>query len=164
LADTLPASFRATAEAGVRSSLISGELGYPVIKVKATILDGAPADEALSNDMAYEAAGADAVRKALRDNIVLLEPMMKLEVTVPEEFLGPITSDLNARRAEIREVFTRGKLRIVEAIAPLSKMFDYSDKVRSLSQGRASWSMEPHAYAPAPDEVLHAMLHPEESY
>jgi elongation factor G len=100
----------------------------------------------------------------MRDNIVLLEPMMKLEVTVPEDFLGPITSDLNARRAEIDDVLTRGKLRIVLAKVPLSKMFDYSDKVRSVSQGRASWSMEPHAYAPAPDDVLHAMLHPEENY
>ena len=114
--------------------------------------------------MAYEAAGADAVRKAMRDNIVLLEPMMKLEVTVPEEFLGPITSDLNVRRAEISEVLTRGKLRIVEAKVPLRKMFDYADKVRSLSQGRASSTMEPLAYAPAPDEVLNAMLHPDENY
>jgi elongation factor G len=162
--DSVPSPFVAAAESGVRDSLITGELGYQIIRVDATILDWEPKEESLSNEMAYGAAAADAVRMALRDNIVLLEPMMKLEVTVPEEFLGPITSDLNARRAEITEVLTRGKLRIVEAKAPLRKMFDYSDKVRSVSQGRASWSMEPHAYAPAPDEVLHAMLHPEESY
>ena len=83
---------------------------------------------------------------------------MHLEVTVPEEYLGPVTADLNARRAEISELCTRGKLRVIEALVPLARMFDYSDKVRSLTQGRASWTMEPHAYAPAPDEVLRGLL------
>ena len=161
--DVLTPELVAAAEQGARSALDSGELGFPVMNVKATITGG-EMDPQFSNETAFQAAGADAVHKALRENIILLEPMMKLEVTVPEEFLGPITSDLNARRAEISEVLTRGKLRVVEAQAPLRKMFDYSDKVRSLSQGRASYSMEPHAYAPAPDEVLHAMLHPEENY
>jgi elongation factor G len=95
----------------------------------------------------------------MRDNIILLEPVMALEVTVPEEFLGAITSDLNARRAEITQLLTRGKLRVIEALVPLRRMFDYVDKVRSLSQGRAGWSMEPHSYLPAPDEVLQALLH-----
>ena len=162
--EDVPGLFVAAAESGVRDSLITGELGYQIIRVDATILDWEPKEESLSNEIAYGAAAADAVRKALRDNIVLLEPMMKVEVTVPEEFLGPITSDLNVRQAMINELLTRGRLRVVEALVPLRKMFDYSDKVRSVSQGRASWSMEPHAYAPAPDDVLHAMLHPEESY
>jgi elongation factor G len=98
----------------------------------------------------------------MRDNIVLLEPVMKLDVTVPEEYLGPVTADLNARRAEIQEVHSRGKLRVVEALVPLARVFDYSDKVRSLSQGRADPVMEPHSFAPAPDEVLRQKLHPEE--
>jgi elongation factor G len=89
---------------------------------------------------------------------------MSLEVTVPEEYLGPVTADLNARRAEITQLLTRGKMRVIEALVPLARMFDYADKVRSLSQGRASSTMEPHAYAPAPDEVLHALLHPGESF
>jgi elongation factor G len=155
--------FAAAAEQGVRGALESGELGYPVMNVKATILS-AEVDQALSNETAFQAAGADAVHKALRDNIVLLEPFMHLEVTVPEEFLGPVTADLSARRADIREILHRGKLRVIEAVVPLSKMFDYADKVRSLSQGRASSTMEPHSYAPAPDEVLHTLLHPEETY
>jgi elongation factor G len=161
--ETLPPLFAASAEQGVRGALESGELGYPVMNVKATI-HSAEVDPELSNETAFQAAGADAVHKALRDNIVLLEPFMHLEVTVPEEFLGPVTADLSARRADIREVLQRGKLRVIEAVVPLSKMFDYADKVRSLSQGRASSTMEPHSYAPAPDEVLHALLHPEESY
>ena len=89
---------------------------------------------------------------------------MRVEVTVPEEYLGPVTADLNARRADITELISRGKLRVLDALVPLARMFDYSDKIRSLTQGRASWTMEPHAYAPAPEEVLHALLHPEEGY
>ncbi len=112
----------------------------------------------MSNEVAFQAAGADAVNRALKNNIVLLEPVMRLEVTVPEEFLGAVASDLNARRAEITTMMSRGKLRVVEALAPLARMFDYSDKVRSLTQGRASWTMEPHAYAPAPPEVLRGFL------
>jgi elongation factor G len=162
LLESMPPAFYSAAEDGVRNSLSSGELGYPVIRVKATVLEGEPKDAALSNEMAFEAAGAQAVHKALRDNMVLLEPVMRVEVTVPEEYLGPITADLNARRAEITEVTARGKLRIIEAQVPLRLMFDYSDKVRSLSQGRAGWTMEPKAYAPVPDDVLRAMLHPEE--
>jgi elongation factor G len=131
--------------------------------VRATIID-AEMDQQLSNETAFQAAGADAVHKALRDNIVLLEPVMHLEVTVPEEYLGPVTADLNARRAEIREVILRGKLRVIEALVPLARMFDYSDKVRSMSQGRASWTMEPHSYAPAPEEVLRQQLYPEEFF
>jgi elongation factor G len=158
--DALPAEFVAAAEQGIRAALQSGELGYPVIGVRGTLLGG-QLDEELSNEMAFQTAGADAVHKAMRENMVLLEPVMGLEVTVPEEFLGPVTADLNARRAEITEVLPRGKLRVIEALTPLRLMFDYSDKVRSLTQGRASWTMEPRAYKPAPDEVLQAMLHPE---
>jgi elongation factor G len=148
------------AEQGVRGALQSGELGYPVIDVKAT-LRAAQMQEDLSNDIAFTAAGADAVHKALRDNMVLLEPVMHSEVTVPEDYLGPVTADLNARRAEIREVLARGRLRVIEALVPLRRMFDYSDKVRSLTQGRASWTMEPSAYAPVPDDIVRQMMNPD---
>ncbi len=161
--DKLPPLFAAAAFQGVRGGLDSGELGFPVTNVKATILD-AEMDEQFSNDTAFTAAGADAVHKAMRDNIVLLEPWMRLEVTVPEEFLGPVTSDLNARRAEINKLENREGVCTLETIVPLSRMFDYADKVRSLSQGRASSSMEPYKYRPAPDEVLRSLLHPDENY
>src|SRR5262249_30120422 len=130
-----------SAEQGIRGALQSGELGYPVMNVRATLVDGAM-DPQDSNEMAFQAAGADAVHKALRDNIVLLEPVMHLEVTVPEEYLGPVISDLLVRRAEIDQQLVRGKLRVIEARVPLRHMFDYADKVRSLSQGRAArpWS------------------------
>jgi elongation factor G len=155
--DVLPPAYIAAAEHGIRGALQSGELGYPVINVRATILKG-EIDPQLSNEIAFQAAGADAVNKALRNNVVLLEPVMHLEVTVPEEYLGPVTADLNARRAEITQLLPRGKLRVIEALVPLARMFDYSDKVRSLTQGRAGWTMEPHSYAPAPEEVLRKLL------
>ena len=155
--DMLLPAYVTAAEHGIKGALQSGELGYPVINVQATLIKG-QMDQEMSNDVAFQAAGADAVNKALKDNFVLLEPVMRLEVTVPEEYLGPVTADLNARRAEIEQLFTRGKLRVIEAIVPLARMFDYSDKVRSLSQGRAGWTMEPHAYRPAPEETLRGLL------
>ena len=155
--DALPPAYVAAAEQGIRNALQSGELGYPVINVRATLLK-AEMDLQLSSDVAFQVAGSDAVNKALRGNMVLLEPIMHLEVTVPEEYLGPVTADLNARRAEITQLVARGKLRVVEALVPLARMFDYSDKVRSLTQGRAGWTMEPRSYAPAPEEVLRKLL------
>jgi elongation factor G len=158
--DVLLPTYLAAAEQGIRGALESGDLGYPVMNVKATIVGG-EMDEQFSNETAFLQAGADAVHKALRENVVLLEPVMKLEVTVPEEYLGPVTADLNARRADITEVLARGKLRVILAVVALSRMFDYADKVRSLSQGRASSTMEPFEYRPAPDEVLRQLTNPD---
>jgi elongation factor G len=155
--EELPPLLVNAAEQGIRGALQSGELGYPVINVQASLVGGQMQQE-LSNEIAFQAAGADAVHKALRDNFILLEPVMHTEVTVPEEYLGAVSADLNARRAEITQVLLRGKLRVIEALVPLRLMFDYSDKVRSLSQGRASWTMEPKAYAPVPEDVLREMF------
>jgi elongation factor G len=156
-AERLSAPFLAAIEQGVRAALSSGEVGYPVIDVRATLLD-VQQREGETTEQALQIAVAGAVNEALRDNIVLLEPVMRLEVTVPETYLGPVTADLNARRAEITEIHTRGHLRTVDALAPLARLFDYADAVRSLSQGRASYSMEPHRYAPAPEDVLRKLL------
>jgi elongation factor G len=161
--EKLPPLLVAAAEQGLRGGLQSGMLGYPVMNVRATLVD-AEMDEHLSNETAFQAAAGDAVHQALRDNVVLLEPIMHLEVTVPEEYLGAVTADLNARRADIQDVLVRGNLRVIEAMVPLARMFDYADKVRSLSQGRASSTMEPASYAEAPPEVLHGLLHPEEPF
>lgn len=153
----LPPVFVQAVEQGVRSSLQSGEVGYPVIDVLARLVNAEmhPTD---SNEVAFQMAASHAVNQALKDNIVLLEPVMRLEVTVPEEYLGPVTADLNARRAEIKDIQFRGNLRIIEAIVPLARTFDYADTVRSLSQGRASYTLEPYRYEPAPDEVLRRLL------
>jgi elongation factor G len=161
--EALLPEYLAAAERGIRGALQSGEVGYGVIDVRATILDG-QMDQELSTEGAFEVAGANAVNKALRENIILLEPIMYLEVTVPEESLGPVTGDLNARRADITEILTQGNLRVIEALVPLSRMLDYSERVRSLTAGRAGWTMERRSYGAAPDEVLRALLHPEDNY
>jgi elongation factor G len=161
--DELPPALLAAAEEGLRGGLESGEVGYPVMNVRATIV-GAEVHDETSNETAFQAAGADAVRQAMRHNVLLLEPWMKLQVQVPAEFVGPVIADVGARRGEVQKTEVLGPLGTVEAYVPLAEMFDYADRVRSLSQGRASSTMEPHRYRPAPDEVLHRMLHPEDYY
>jgi len=126
--------------------------------VKLTILD-AGFREGETTDVAMQAAGAEAVRLALNEaGVVLLEPVMQLEVVTPDEFLGNIQADLNSRRAIIVSSERRGDLCVLQAEASLSQMFGYSNQVRSLSQGRASYSMEPLKYAEAPPEVLKEMM------
>jgi len=155
--EKLPPAFVQAVEQGVRSALQSGEVGYPVMDVLARLVNAEvhPTD---STEVAFQAAAAQAADQALKDNIILLEPVMRLEVTVPEEYLGPITADLNARRAEITDIHFRGNLRVIDAVIPLARTFDYADTVRSLSQGRASYTLEPYRYEPAPEEVLRRLL------
>jgi elongation factor G len=150
----------AAAERSLKSALQSGDLGFPVMHVQAAIVD-AVVDPERSNEVAFEVAANDAVIKALKGNIILLEPIMKLNVTVPDEFLGNVISDLSARRATIERSESNGRYSEVEAFVPLAKMFDYADKVRSLTQGRASSTLEPHQYAPAPDDVLRSFTNPD---
>jgi elongation factor G len=158
--DKLPPPLAAAAERGLTLGLQSGHFGYPLLHVHATILD-AQVDPQLSTEMAFEAASSDAINNALRDNIVLLEPIMRVEVQVPDEYYGAITADLNAKRAEITKSEQRGKWWVVEALVPLARMFDYAEQIRSLSQGRASSTMEPHSYRDAPPDVLENFLNPE---
>jgi elongation factor G len=158
-ADKLPPLLSAAAERGVKFGLQSGEVGYPLLDVHAVITD-AQIDPALSTEQAFEFAGSDAVQRALRGNIILLEPIMRVEVQVPDEFCGAILSDLNAKSANIERTEQRNRWWTIEALVPLAKMFDYIEQARSLSQGRASATMEPHSYAPAPKEVLESILNP----
>jgi elongation factor G len=144
---------------GIMDAAGAGPLaGYPLQKVKATLLDGKehPVD---SSDLAFEQAGAIAFQAAMgKASPVFLEPIMRVQVTTPEEYLGAVTGDLNARRAEIRNMEQRGKYRVLLADAPLAEMFGYTTKLRSISQGRASSTMEPHCYAPAPAHVTEELL------
>lgn len=128
-----------------------------MVDLKVTLVDGATHDVD-SNDLAFRFAASDALRKAVHEaGAVLLEPIMRLEIVTPEEYLGGITADLSSRRALIDHTSTRGKLMVVDARAPLEKMFGYSTAVRSLSQGRAGYTMEPLDYAAAPDSLLEAI-------
>lgn len=123
-----------------------GVVGYPLINLKVVVKD-IEYREGETTEVAIRAASADAVRRALHDGgAVLLEPIMRLEVVTPEEFVGNITGDLNSRRAIIVNTEVRGNLVAITAEVALSRMFGYSNDVRSLSQGRASFSMEPLRY------------------
>ena len=154
----IPAQFLPAIEMGLREEAKSGgRTGYPLVDLKVTLVDGATHDVD-SNELAFRFAASDALRKAVQEaGAVLLEPIMRLEIVTPEEYLGGITADLSSRRALIDHTSSRGRLMVVDARAPLEKMFGYSTAVRSLSQGRAGYTMEPLAYAAAPDSLLEAM-------
>lgn len=135
-----------------------GTLGCPLMHVKITILD-VDYNPTETTEVALQAAALDAVRQGLHEaGVVLLEPIMRLEVVTPDEFLGNIQSDLLARKAAIVNTESRGDLIVLTSEAPLARMFGYSTQVRSLSQGRASYSMEPLKYDVAPPEVLREMM------
>ena len=127
------------------------------MRVRFTIV-GVDYKEGDANDVVLTAAAAKAVSEGLeKAGCVLLEPVMKLEVVTPEEFIGNVQADLNARRATVVRTENRGRLWVIEAEVALAKMFGYSSQVRGISQGRASYSMEPLNYAEAPPEVLEKM-------
>jgi elongation factor G len=135
-----------------------GSLGFPLLHVKTTVLSG-QTHETESNELAFRHAAADAFNRGLREaGIVLLEPIMKIEVTVPDENLGDIVSDLQQRRAMITRTQSRGQHTVIDAEAPLASLFGYSNAMRGLSQGRATCTMEPAAYGPAPQEVLESFM------
>jgi len=146
--------FVAAIERGVLDTARGGVVtGYPLINVEALLLDAEehPVD---SDDVAFEAAASMALRRAVESvGAVLLEPVMSLEAVAPAQYLGDIIADLNARRADIRQVGERGELRVVSARVPLSEMFGYSTALRSLTQGRGSYTLEPSGYQQAPRKV-----------
>ena len=135
-----------------------GVLGFPLMRIRAKLLSGVM-HETESTEIAFRTAAAHAFDQALRAaGTVLLEPIMRLEISTPNDHVGDLTSDLQQRRAIIHQQSQRGNLTVLHADAPLSELFGYSSAMRSLSQGRASCSMEPGNFAPAPDEVLQRFL------
>jgi elongation factor G len=146
-------------EDAVRSAGRSGNLGgYPLLNVQATLIDGDErADE--STEGAFEGAAAIAFQRAVEAaGPALLEPIMKVEVVTPEDYFGAINSDLMTRRAMITATAMRGHNHVITAEVPLSTMFGYATQVRSLSQGRASYAMEPCKYVQMPDNLARAVL------
>jgi len=154
-----PVAFLAAAERALGEALQTGELGYPMMNAQARIFDAA-FDPQLSTEDAFVAAAIQAYREATRDNVQLLEPIMKVTVTTPQQFLGNIIGDLTARRGEIeaQEMSATGAFAEVIALVPLEKLFTYANEVRSLSQGRAAAGIEPHSYRPAPPDVLRSLM------
>ena len=139
----IPRQFIPDVEAGVKEALESGILaGYPVIDVRATLVDGSyhPVD---SSEIAFRMAGSLATRQALdQGDPILLEPIMKVEVATPEQFFGDVVGDITSRRGHVTGVDARGSTQIVRALVPLAETFGYATDLRSLTQGRATYSME----------------------
>ena len=157
--EDLPEVLREAALEGAHESLGSGPLGgYPVMYARVRLVH-AQLRESDASALAFTAAADRAVREALQAaGPQLLEPIMNLEVTVPEEFVGGIIHDLNARRAEVGRVEPRGALMVLHARVPLSEMFGYATVARSQSQGRATYTLEPCAYAPVPPQRAREIL------
>ncbi len=136
----------------------AGCLGFPLMRLKATVLGGEVAESGLS-EIAFRTATNQAFDQALRAaGPVLLEPIMKLEISTPDDHVGDLVGDLQQRRAIIHSTESRGTATVLHAEAPLANLFGYSSAMRSLSQGRASCSMEPSTYAAAPPDVMQKFL------
>jgi elongation factor G len=155
----IPREYIPAVEKGVIEGFETGPLaGYPVINVKATLVDGSY-HEVDSSELAFKMAAAICVREALRKaNPALLEPIMKVNIIVPDAFIGDIMADLNARRGRIMSMETKGNLHYVVSTVPLSEMFGYATVIRSLSQGRASYAMEPSHYEEVPKHILESII------
>jgi len=151
---TVPKEYVPGVQKGIESILSSGVLaGFPVTGVKARLLDGAYHDVD-SSVMAFEIAGRQAARQGLRQaRSRLMEPVMKVEVITPEEFMGTVVGDINSRRGMIDELGDRGNAKTVTAKVPLSMMFQYVSSLRSLTKGRAQYSMQFDEYAMVPPNV-----------
>ncbi len=156
---SIPREYIPAVEKGVKQAMEGGVLaGYPVVDVKCTVFDGSYHDVD-SNAMAFEIAGSMAFKEgAKRAKPVLLEPVMKFEVVTPEDYMGPIIGDLQSRRAQMTENEQRGNARLIRGVVPLAEMFGYATTVRSLSQGRASFNLEPSHYAEVPKNVSEEII------
>ena len=154
----IPREFIKPTEDGIREASNNGTVaGYPVVDWKARIVDGSFHDVD-SSEMAFKMAGIFAFKEAMKNaGPILLEPIMKVEVTTPEEFQGDIIGDLNRRRGHIQNMESKGDLATITASVPLETMFGYATDVRSLSKGRASYSMEPSRFEQVPPSVLSRM-------
>jgi elongation factor G len=134
-----------------------GRLRFPFVGVEAELYDGQSHDVD-SSDLAFRKAAQIAFSLAAEGNIVLLEPIMKLEVQTPEEYIGDVIGDLGTRRAEISDIAVLGAMRNIHGRVPVAEMFQYVSTLRGMTQGRASYSMEPAGYAPVPDAIAQAVI------
>jgi elongation factor G len=155
----VPTQYIPSVEKGIKNALEVGPLaGYPMVDVKATLLDG-KAHDVDSSEMAFRAAGSLAVKEAgNKCKAILLEPVMKLEIVVPEEYVGDVLKDLNSRRGVILGNESKSGAQVYQAEAPLSELFGYVNNLRSVSQGRATYSMQFEKYQQLPKNLLDEVL------
>ncbi|WP_221090769.1 elongation factor G [Deinococcus aquaedulcis] len=156
---TVPREYVGPAQKGIEEAMQSGPmLGFPVVDMKVTIYDGSY-HEVDSSEMAFKIAGSMALKEAVQKGApALLEPIMRVEVTVPEDYMGDIIGDLNSRRGQIQGMEARGNAQIVKAFVPLSEMFGYATDMRSMTQGRASYSMFFDHYSQVPNNIAQQLM------
>ncbi|MDN3509735.1 MAG: elongation factor G [Candidatus Jettenia sp. CY-1] len=151
----IPKQYIRSVEKGIRETAATGVAGgYSLIDIKVTLTDGSthPVD---SSDLAFYTAASIALRKGVEmAKSILLEPIMSFEIAVPEQYMGDVISEIHSRRANIIEMGTRGNLRIIKGDVPLAEMFGYATVLRSITQGRGTYTMEPLEYRPAPAKVF----------
>ncbi|MCU0650649.1 MAG: elongation factor G [Candidatus Omnitrophica bacterium] len=150
----IPRNFIPSVEKGVRAAMVQGVIaGYPVVDVQAILYDGSYHDVD-SSDMAFQRAGGMALRKAvLAAGPVLLEPIMEIEVYIPEEYMGTVSGDLNSRRGRTLGMEVKGRVQALKASVPLSEMFTYASDLRSMTQGKASYTMKFSHYETVPNKI-----------
>jgi elongation factor G len=155
----IPREYIPSVDAGAQEAMEFGVLaGYPLVDIKVTLLDGGY-HEVDSSELAFKIAGSMAFKEAARKaDPVILEPMMSVEVTTPEDYMGEVIGDLNSRRGQIQAMEERSGARVVNALVPLSEMFGYVGDLRSRTQGRASYSMQFDSYAEVPRNVAEEII------
>ena len=155
----VPREYIPSVDAGIQDAMQFGVLaGYPMVGVKATLLDGAYHDVD-SSEMAFKIAGSMALKEAVRKaDPVLMEPMMSVEVRTPEDYMGDVIGDINARRGQIQSMEDVSGAKVVRGLVPLSEMFGYVGDLRSKTQGRANYSMEFDSYAEVPKAVAEEII------
>ena len=155
----VPKEYIPAAQKGVEEALNNGVLGgYPVIGIRVAIVDGSY-HEVDSSEMAFRIAGSMAIKEAIKKaDPVLMEPVMSVEVVVPEEYMGDVIGDLSSRRGRVLEMGVRANARVVKAFVPLASMFGYATDLRSKTSGRASFTMTFDHYEEVPKSVAEELL------
>ena len=155
----IPKEYIPAVDAGIQGAMQAGVMaGYPVVDIKVTLYDGSY-HEVDSSEMAFKIAGSMAFKEAMREaDPVLLEPIMKVSVIVPEDYMGDVIGDLNSRRGQIQGMEARPGAQQIDALVPLSEMFGYATDLRSRTQGRGQYSMEPHSYVEIPKSIADKII------
>ena len=150
----VPREYIPSVDDGIEEALDQGIVaGYPLVDVRATLTDGS-AHDVDSSEMAFKIAGSMALQEAARKaGVKLLEPVMEVEVTTPDEYMGDVIGDLNSRRGKVEGMTQRGNSQVIRAQVPMSEMFGYATDLRSKTQGRATYSMQFHSYQDVPDSI-----------
>jgi elongation factor G len=150
----IPREYIPSVDAGIEEALDQGIIaGYPLVDVRAILTDGSYHDVD-SSEMAFKIAGSMALQEAARKaGVKILEPIMEVEVTTPDDYMGDVIGDLNSRRGKVEGMTQRGNSQVIRAQVPMSEMFGYATDLRSKTQGRATYSMQFHSYQDVPDSI-----------